>query len=235
MAYAMGMRFASRFGRFAARALRRVPRVLRRRAPLRRLMRKKIQNKIHKFVRWADKDTQYPGSSGPNIVLATPGNQHLAYTFKLDNVVNAADFVNLYDSYRINKVVLYLERLRNSTGDNLNSPYNGKIAVVHDYNDANPLTDEDEYLEYSNCKRYSIVGNGPIKITLYPKINNTIENVGGSAGYISSNSNRVWLNTADDAVPHFGLKVFIPGGVLTEGQVLFTVRAKFWLSLKNSK
>lgn len=233
MAYALA-RFAPRFGRFIGRALRRVPRMLRRR-PIRRMMRKKTQNKIHSFVRWADKDTRYPGTAGPNNIVETGSDQNLAYTFKLDNVVNVADFVNLYDSYRINKVVLYLEPYSNQTGIPVTFPQNLKIRVVHDYNDANPLTQEDDYLEYANCKSYSSVSGRTIKITLYPKINNTIENVNGSAGFISNNSNRVWLNTADDEVPHFGLKIFIPANIQQTNFPLFKVRAKFWLSMKNSK
>lgn len=212
-------------------------RMRRRRAGLRkRVYRKKTQNKIHTYVRWADKDTLYPGESGPNQILASSTAQNLAYSFKLDNVVNPSDFTNLYDQYRINKVVLYLERSRNSSDTASGYPINRKISVVHDYNDNNLLTQEDDYLEYSNCKRYNVLGNGAIKITLYPKINNIIENVGGSSNaFTSMSSNRVWLNIAEDEVPHFGLKVFVPPYISEEGQLVFTVRAKFYLSMKQSK
>lgn len=229
-------RIASRFGRFARRGIRALARRRPARAFVRRPRRlKKTQNKVHTFVRWCDKDTTY-GLNGPSVVNETLTNQHLVYTFVLDNVVNPADFTNLYDMYRINKVTLYLERLRNATGDGTVNPYNLKMSVVHDYNDANPLTQEDEYLEYANCKRYSVVGNGAIKITLYPKINNIVENSGGApSAFTSMNSNKVWLNIAEDAVPHFGLKMFIPAGVTSEGYGLFRVRAKYHLSMKNSK
>jgi hypothetical protein len=129
-----------------------------------------------------------------------------------------------------------MERIYNQTGDSAVSPYNQKISVVHDYNDANPLTQEDDYLEYSNCKRYNPIGNGAIKITLYPKINNIVENVGGASNaFTSMNSNKVWLNIQEDEVPHFGLKVFIPTGIATVGAAILRVRAKFDLSFKNSK
>lgn len=211
----------------------------RRRAVMKKRMyrRKKTQNKVHTFVRWADKDTLYPDSNGPNVILSQTTNQNLAYSFKLDNVVNPADFINLYDQYRINKVVLYLERLWDQTGAiGAGNPTNRKLRVVHDYNDASPLTQEDDYLEYANCKTYSPIGKNSIKITLYPKLNNVIENVGGSANaYTSVNSNRVWLNMADDEVPHFGLKIFIPANITAPDVQIFSVRAKFYLSMKNSK
>lgn len=207
----------------------------RRRAGGRKVYRKKTQNKVHTFVRWCDKDTLY-GEKGPSDINETGATQHLAYQFKLDNVVNPSDFTNLYDMYRINKIVLYVERYRTDTGDGVNPPFNARISVVHDYNDANPLTDEDQYLEYANCKRYPVMGKGPIKITLYPKINNIIENaLGAPNAYTSMNSNRVWLNIANDEVSHFGIKMMVPAGILPEGYTIARVRAKYWLSFKNSK
>lgn len=204
----------------------------------RRVYRKKTQNKVHSFIRWCDKDTQYPGATGPNSIVETGSNQNLAYSFKLDNVVNASDFTNLYDMYRINKVVLHLEPTYDTTasGSGLGVPNGRRIRVVHDYNDNNPLTQEDDNLEYANCKSYYPWSRRGIKITLYPKINNTVENVGGSQAFTSIPSNKVWLNMADDEVPHFGLKIMIPGN-LTPGvdAELYRVRAKFHLSMKNSK
>lgn len=118
----------------------------------------------------------------------------------------------------------------------MNNPNNKRIRVVHDYTDATPLTDEDEYLEYGNCKSYRSIGDGAIKITLYPKINNVIENVQGTPNaYTSMSSSKVWLNMERDEVPHFGLKIFVPAFITTAETELFRVRAKFHISCKNSK
>lgn len=198
--------------------------------------RKKIANKIHTFCRYADKNTTYPDANGPNLIVEKGVDQNLSYTFKLDNVVNPQDFTNLYDQYRINKVQLMLEPLWDQAGNGSGLNQNRRIRVVHDYNDANPLTQEDDYLEYSNCKSYFPWSKRGIKITLYPKIANIVENAGGAAtAFTTMNSNRVWLNIADDEVPHFGLKIFVPGSMAPVDLQMFTVRAKFWLSMKNSK
>lgn len=230
-------RIASRFGRFARRGIRALARRRPARAFVRRPRRlKKTQNKVHTFVRWCDKDTQFPGANGPNVIAETGSNQNLVYTFKLDNVVNASEFTSMYDQYRINKVVLYLEPQFTSNGqfyNNLNI-FSKKLRVIHDYNDANPLTQEDDYLEYANCKTYMATRN--IRITLYPKIANNVENVDGGVAQTLMNSNRVWLNTAQDEVPHFGIKIFVPEDISNiENVSLFTVRAKMWLSMKNTK
>lgn len=196
---------------------------------------RKTKNKIHSFVRWCDKDTLYPSSNGPSAISETGANQNLVYTFKLDNVINPSDFTNLYDSYKINKVTLHMERLRNSTGDGTANPYNKKIAVVWD-DDANALTQEDDYLEYASCKRYSAVGNGVIRLTLYPKLSAPLLNAGGgNNAYQSVRSSKCWLKIEDDDTPHFALKVFVPAGITTTDYGLFTVRAKYHISLKNSK
>lgn len=225
-------RFASRVGRLG-RMGRRIPKVFRRR----RMMRKKTQNKIHTFVRWSDKDTLFPSSTGPNQINESGLGQNLAYTFKLENVVNSSDLANLYDQYRINKITMYLERQSNTTNASgaSSTPFNKKISVVHDYDDANPLTQEDDYLEYANCKRYNAIGNGAIKITLYPKVLNTVLGAGGAPAYTTVNSNKIWLDVENDDTPHFGIKIYVPGGITADGYGLFKVRAKFHLSMRNSK
>lgn len=198
---------------------------------------KKITNYVHRFIRWNDKDTFFPTEDiAPTLIVALSTAQNLSYSFNLRNVVNAVDFTSLYDQYRINKVTVYLERFWNSTGDTIaGTPYNSNIRVVHDYNDNNVLSQEDDYLEYSNCKSYKSVGNGTIKLVLYPKIAQVIENVGGTQGFNAVASNKMWLNTVDDRIPHFGIKIFVPPGISSTGQALFRVRAKFDLSFKNSK
>lgn len=237
MAYALarfGARYLPRLARYAARA---VPRLLRKRRPVRRMMRrvKKTQNKIHTYVRWCDKDSAYPGDTGPSTILSSASDQNLAYSFKLDNVVNPSDFTNLYDCYKINKVVMYLERFRNDTGDSSSNPFNDKISVVWD-DDANPLTSEDQYLEYSNCRRYNPVGNGAIKLVLYPKVSVPMLNASsGVDAFQSVSSSKNWIKIEDDAVPHFAIKIHVPGSILPVGQGIFRVRVKYYLSMKQSK
>lgn len=207
----------------------------RRRFPARRIIRK-TANKIHTFVRWCDKDSTY-GDYGPNVISETGGDQHLTYQFKLDQVTGVSDFTNLYDGYKINKIQLFLEPLIDNSSSTLTAgTLSKKIRVVHDYNDASPLGDEDTYLEYGNCKSYFPWSKRGIRITLYPKLNNIIENVGGTAtGYTSMNSNRQFLNIASDEVPHFGIKMFIPRQMTVTDTVMFRVRAKFWMSMRGTK
>lgn len=233
MAFYGMARFASRFAPRMARGLaRRVPKMLRRRRP-RMMRRKKTQNKVHTFVRWCDKDSLYPASNGPSTITETGVSQNLVYTFKLDNVVNPADFTNLYDKYKINKITLFLE-----PQDNLTSvgtvPSQKKICVVWD-DDGNALTQEDDYLEYANCRRYNANSTRTIKLTLYPKVSIPMLNKDGGLTAFQTIPAKNWIKIEDDEVPHFGFKIFIPDGINVIGLPIFQVRAKYHLSLKNSK
>lgn len=224
--------------RYIRRRLRVRPRRFARRMArkLRRYRPKKIVNRIHRFVRWCESTATYPtADKGPSQIFGLATDQHFSYSFNLRNLVYDVDFSSLFDMYRINKVTIFLERNRNVTGELLNSPFNQYCTVVHDYNDNNTLTSEDEYLEYGTCKRYPVVGNGPIKITLYPKIANKVENVLGGTAFTAMNSNKVWLNTVDDQVPHFGIKLLAPGGAIGLNTLMFKVRVKYDVSFKNSK
>lgn len=217
-------------------------RFLKKRAPRRRfarrrpMMRKKITNQIHRFIRWGQSGTSY-STTGPSLINALTSNQNLGYTFSLRNVVNVVDFTSLYDQYRINKVTIYMEPYWNTTAPaNIGLSNNRKMRIVHDYNDNDLLSVENQYLEYSNCKSYNTVAHGTIKIVLYPKIAQVVENVGGTAnGFNAVPSNKMWLNTVDDQILHFGIKAFIPGFITSTDQPLLNVRVKFDLSFKNSK
>lgn len=231
MAFYAAARFASRFARRAVRSMvRRKPA----RPFVRRLRRvgRKTANKVHSFVRWCDKDTQFGSNSPTGLINETGSDQHQSYEFRLSNLVNVSDFANLYDMYKINKIQLMLEPAFDQTSTQSPVLRSKKIRVVHDYNSNNPLTDEDDYLEYANCKSYSPLRT--IKITLYPKLNNKVEGNLGTDAYTTMSN--VWLNMGNIDVPHFGIKIFVPEDIVNvEGVLLFRVRAKYWISLKNSK
>lgn len=195
---------------------------------------KKIANQLHRYVRWADKDVYFPDiTHGPTLITETGADQSWSYSFCLRNVVNAVDFTSLYDMYKINKVTIFIERF-GVFGNNNVGPLNKFFRVVHDYNDNDLLVSEDDFLEYSNCKSYPSMGTRPIKIVLYPKIADKVENVNGGTAFTAVSSNKVWLNTVNDQVPHFGVKLFVPGGIAAGGQAICKIRVKFDMTFKNS-
>lgn len=195
---------------------------------------KKTQNKVHTFVRWCDKDNLYPDASGPSVITETGVDRNLVYSFNLNNVVNPTDFANLFDRYKINKITMYLEPCKNDT-DATTTPQNKKISVVWD-DDANALTNEDDYLEYGNCKRFNAISTRTIKLVLYPKIAQPVLNTAGAlTAFQSVPANKNWLKIEDRNVPHFGFKIFVPANINNIGVQTFTVRVKYHISVVGSK
>lgn len=200
---------------------------------------RKIYNRIHKFVRWADTAALFPTLAlGPNQIIEQGGTagQNLSYSFALNQLSLYNEFTVLYDFYKIHKVELFFEPTNNQTTDaTAIFIQNKKMRVVHDYVDNFPLLNESQYLEYGNCKSYNTVTNKTHKIVLYPWVNSAVENVGGATNAFSPRKSP-WLATRDSSVPHFSVKVFIPPNISGSiGQILFNIRVRYTVSMKCAK
>lgn len=200
---------------------------------------RRIYNRIHKFVRWADTAALFPTLGlGPNQIVEQGGTsgQNLSYSFALNQIALYNEFTVLYDFYKIHKIELFLEPTNNQTTDATSIHIqNYKMRAVHDYVDNFPLLNESQYLEYGNCKSYNCVSSKTHKIVLYPWVNSALENVLGTTNAFSPRKSP-WIATRDSSVPHFSIKLYIPPNVSGNiGQVLFNVRVRFTISMKNSK
>lgn len=161
------------------------------------------------------------------------GGVHKAWDFKLSNLVNYSDFTNLYDAYKIKKVILRIEPT--SDGNdlyNIGTLSNKFIRVVHDYDDAGVLTAEADYFEYQNMKSYPACG-GVIKITLYPKVAGMTYRGVATTGY--SQIRPPFLDTASSAdVPHYGIKAYFPG-IGQSGKLGWRIFATYIFICKDSR
>jgi len=189
-----------------------------------RFVGRKLANAIHTFRK--------------QVVLSaiaeTGSDQHLAYQFNLDQLQEESEFQNLYDSYRIKKIILNLEPQFSGTNTKDVAPYQKWIRVVHDYDDVTPLTSQNQYLEYAGCKSHLAATSRIIRIPLYPKIQ-VINQTSGGSGNVTRPVAPAWIPTASDQVDHLGLKIFVPTLGLSQGYGIFNVRATFVVQCKNSK
>lgn len=181
-----------------------------------------VSNQIHTFR----KQIQLDGIS------ETGAAQHLGFQFNLDQLTDEVDFQNMYDVYRIKKIILHLEPQLSGSNTNGVSPYQNWVRIVHDYDDVTPLTAESQYLEYGGCKSKLAVSNRVINIPLYPKIQQFVQ--GGSSSVLRPIT-ASWLPTEHDTVWHLGLKIFIPTLGMTVGNGIFRVRATYIVQCKNTK
>lgn len=183
----------------------------------------RLKNPIHWFKKQVD--------SG--LVLSTAANQHLGYQFTFNGLEEYKEMTELYDQYLIKKIVLTFEPLFQAANSTSGVPRQSWMRIVHDYDDVTPLTSEDQYLDYTNCKSRLMNGSRPISVVLYPKVLKPSLEVGGTPVYSGAKSG--WISTDFDNVAHLGIKVFIPDNGTPNGYGLFKVRTTYHIAFKNSR
>lgn len=175
---------------------RRVVRRMRRMPMRRRLTRRRP---IHLFKRTF---TPTP------ITVPTATGASGGFDFKLTDLNNYTEFTNLYDQYKIVSV-----RLEFQSPFTNNPMTNAGVVIPEMYTaiDRNDITApafRQDILEYET-QRHSPLTR---RHTRYFKVNcntllfdsNNVDTKGTKFGQ--------WIDTADDQVPHFGLKYWIDGG-----------------------
>lgn len=166
----------------------------------------------------------------------------ISFNFKLTDLPNYTEFTNLYDQYRINKVVLKLFPSQNvnqfhAYADPL-FPVNYltlPVMSVIDYNDGQPLAEQD-LQQYTHCKYHKFPN--AVSITLTPACQGIVSRDDTTSNIISGQPLfKKWLSCDQATIEHFGVKMFIPnvgaGGSSTNNTVRFSVKACYYISCKN--
>lgn len=160
-----------------------------------------------------------------------------AFSFSLGLLPTITDFTNLFDFYKILKIVVRFEPTWSEvsldtepTAANLINN-NKHYRVAHDFNDDSPPSTEAELFQYSNCKSYP--ANCPFEVVLYPKVAQPVYS-GVLAGYQAASP--TWCDTAYINVVHYGLKMWVPQfGNFAAGALICRVIPTFHVALKNPK
>lgn len=175
--------------------------------------------------------------------------QSVVYTPTIGDLPNMSEFTNLYDEYKLNKIILHFESL--TTGRDMNQPavtagglFSSaslvgslkRIRVVRDYNDSTALATENSAFEYQNMRSYPV--GKSFKIVLYPRLLGMNYRNAVSTSYTSIKPK--YIDTNDLATPHYGLKFFVPAltGDTSDANInlqLYTCRATYLFSCRNVK
>jgi len=130
--------------------------------------------------------------------------------FMLSHLANVSEIVNLYDNYRIKKVVVQVIPSFNSSDLAQVAGGTHGIPCMHyavDSDDATVPANRTAIMENSYCRTVRL--DGPFNIVIVPRAQNVIATSGGGSaagGMLPSNT---WLDTASQNVPHYGLKFWI--------------------------
>lgn len=133
--------------------------------------------------------------------------------FRLTDLPNVSEFVNLFDSYKITKIDVIIKPTWTETTVPLSgsAPIIPRIVTAIDYNDSTAPTSMDELREYGTCKITD--GFKAHRRTIYPKIRGNAYESAGGVGYLTMKPQ--YIDTDDSTVVHYGLKIFMENGTVS--------------------
>lgn len=228
--------------RYARRINRRVQRGVRYPKSSIKYKRKKYYNKIYNYKRQMP-TIPFIGVPTSRTIQQANTITHLASEFMLNQLPGVSEFINLYDQYKISKIVVKFTPMTtcNATvtmADSGGAPiYDqsenpGLIGSVLDFDDAAPLGSIDDYYQYQNLKTQPCVSRRPHVRVIYPKVRKSgLVAGGGQQPYVIGKSG--WIDCNYPEVPHYGLKTFIDARTSTFYEQHWQLETIMHLKFKN--
>lgn len=186
---------------------------------IRRGLVRRARNPAHHFKRtWFEENYFSTGATAPTLA---------GLNYQLNMLPNASEFANLYDMYRVNKVVVKIIPKVSEIGMVLGATNNSAGVQVHsalDFDDSAAPTNVAQLTQYATHKMTR--GNQIHTRVFTPKC----ELTAGSASVAPKAYQ--WLDTADLTVPHFGMKLIIPT-ISTSTIIYYDYSVTMYFSCKN--
>lgn len=203
----------------------------------RRAQLNKLQRQVHMFKRiWAS-PTPLTASFNP----ATGGSPaQAALAFKLSDLLNVDEYKALYDQYKITGVAVRLIpkalQFQGTQTSTTGAIGYGQVVTAIDYDDQTVPGSKDQLLQYGSAKVTD--GNKIHSRYFAPKILNQVYSSALVTAYAPKKAQ--YLDTVNDAVPHFGLKVWIDAPVIPATMGLLTsisydVYVTYYFKCKNTR
>lgn len=194
-----------------------------------------ISNKVFTFIRSNPMWTQLP-DSGTGVAAQM---QFGSISFTLSQISGHAELTALFDEYRINWLKLTFSPLvapqASTTGAGTQANPTHPFYTAIDYNDSAAPATMTALGEYSSCVTHEMNGK-PFTVFLRPHILTMVYESLIATSYSSTPTNRVWLCTVNNAIPHYGVKWGFMGTNPAVAFVpAFNVSAEFSISCKFSK
>jgi len=158
----------------------------------------------------------------------TVGSVYGGTYFFLGQVPGSSDFTNLFDQYRIRKVVLQFkanqQSFTSSTGSSAVTNIPTRIVTAIDYDDSVAPTSLNELREYNTAQVNTMVESFTREIR--PAVSIMAYEGVGSTG---------WISTNDPGVPHYGIKWAVPSAVASTNGYQLAVEATYHLEFRITK
>lgn len=190
--------------RYKKRTMRKSTRT---RKSYRKTYRKKAPSGFLRLVRWSNNDT----ASNVHYVVAgdnTINSGIFATTFSLSQVAGVGELKSLFDNYRITRVMYRFVIRRNpsqNAGASANNGVYPSIRWVHDFNDSTAIS-KLQMMQHAGLREFYFGDTKQVSrwYSIKPSLLSTTYESGVTNAF--SPVWRKWLDTADDAAPHYGLK-----------------------------
>lgn len=168
----------------------------------------------------------------------------LCMAFSFDDIIAKTDFTTLFDQFKINRVVVQIKMLPcpestnagQVSATNLGTWY-PTIWYAADYDDIATVSLSD-IKEFGNVKHRVLRPNKEINISISPVTLQQIYQTSVSTGY-ACNFKKPYLDMANTAIPHYGLKMVFDYEGLTlaapNNIFQFKVNCKYYFSCKNTR
>lgn len=140
-------------------------------------------------------------------ILDAVGNTYsvpFSIKFALNQVINSTDITNLADQYRIKRA--YIRVMYQSSQSNVGSgTIMPNLQWVTDVDDAVVPASINEVREKMGCRFLSFGFNTIRKISVVPKLQDTLANVGGVVANAAPKAYQ-WVNSSFPGVEHYAIK-----------------------------
>lgn len=187
-------------------------------------------------------------SLGSSVLSINSGVQEMSFSsfFTLADLPNVSEFVNLFDLYKINCVVVTLKLTNDPSAT---SPPNTNTANYGNYYptvwyspDHDDITAQtvSQLKEYEKVKHRVLRPNQELSIKLRPTTLGQQYRTAVTTGYVA-NYRKEWLDMSQTDIPHYGLKLAIDCEGITTAVVAASqlpqvkVNVKYYISCKNTR
>lgn len=160
-----------------------------------------------------------------------------SFAFALADIPNISSIGALFDQYRIDEIQFRIKSRNPALFiSQTASPNNSSCEplVVVDRDDNTAPTTLSELQQYDNCQQMGAQDSMDVIFT--PSITPSVFSGGAFSGYAVEDSKKYWLDLANTAIPHYGIKMGFPALVTSTTQKFdWVVTAWYKVSFKNKR